>query len=93
MLDNDILKNYFQNKQYNKCIELLKNKIASFVINQIQQKDSSIEFTTISDLISTSEFYLNDNSVATALFYSLKQDDELKQIELLLSICENNNIK
>ena len=48
MLDNDILKNYFQTKQYNKCIELLKNKITSFVINQIQQKDSSIEFTTIS---------------------------------------------
>ena len=54
---------------------------------------ASIEFTTISDLISTSEFYLNDNSVATALFYALKQDDELKQIELLLSICENSDIK
>ena len=81
MLDNDILKNYFQTKQYNKCIELLKNKITSFVINQIQQKDSS------------TEFYLNDNSVATALFYALKQDDELKQIELLLSICENSDIK
>ena len=93
MLDNDILKNYFQTKQYNKCIELLKNKITSFVINQIQQKDSRIEFTTISDLLSTSEFYLNDHSVATALFYALKQDDELKQIELLLSICENSDIK
>ena len=93
MLDNDILKNYFQTKQYNKCIELLKNKITSFVIHQIQQKDSSIEFTTIPDLISTSSFYLDDCSIATALFYALKQDDELKQIELLLSICESNDIK
>jgi len=74
MLDNDILKNYFQTKQYNRCIELLKNKITSFVI-------------------STSNFYLDDCSIATALFYALKQDDELKQIELLLSICENNDIK
>ena len=93
MLDNDILKNLFQNKQYNKCIDLLKNKIVAFVINQIQQKDSSIEFTTIPDLITVSDFYINDSSIANALLYALMQDDELKQIELLLAICESNNVK
>lgn len=93
MLDNDILKNLFQNKQYNKCIDLLKNKIVAFVINQIQQKDSSIEFTTIPDLITVSDFYINDTSIASALLYALMQDDELKQIELLLAICESHNIK
>lgn len=93
MLDNDILKSHFQNKQYYKCVELLKNKIVSFVINQIQEKDSSIAFTTIPDLITVSDFYLDNSSVASALFYALMQDDQLKQIELLLSICENNSIK
>ena len=71
----------------------VKNKIVSFVIDKIKSKDNTIEFTTVSDLISVSEFYLGDSTVARALQNALIQENVLEQINYLLSICENNGIK
>jgi len=92
-LDNQILKNYFKDKRYDDCIRILKNKITTFVINQIQEKDSTISFTTVSDLISASEFYLGTSTVSQSLQYALSLDDKIEKIEALTSICEQYNIK
>ena len=71
----------------------MKNKIVSFVIDKIKSKDSTIEFTTVSDLISISEFYLGNSQIASDLQNALIQENVLEQIDYLLRICENNNIK
>ena len=93
MPDNDILKNYIKEKRYAECIAILKHKIAYYVINAIKQKDSSMDYTTVSDLISASNFYLNDSSIAYRLDFALREDTPLKQIEALIEICENEKIK
>lgn len=93
MEDNEILKNYIREKRYSDCISFLENKIINFVISEIQKKDSSIKFTTISDLISISDFYLQNNSVAYSLSHALDEENPLEQIRVLIEICEEYNIK
>lgn len=91
--NNQILINYMKDRKYTECVSILKNKIASYVINKIKSKDSTVDFTTVSDLISISEFYLGDSTIARALQNALIQENVLEQINYLLSICENNGIK
>lgn len=91
--NNQILANYMKDRKYTECISILKNKIVSFVIDKIKSKDSTIEFTTVSDLISISEFYLGNSQIASDLQNALIQENVLEQIDYLLRICENNNIK
>lgn len=91
--NNQILINCIKDRKYTECVSILKNKIVSFVIDKIKSKDNTIEFTTVSDLISVSEFYLGDSTVARALQNALIQENVLEQINYLLSICENNGIK
>lgn len=93
MEDNEILKNYIKEYRYSECISLLKSKIVSHVINQIRNIDKTINFTTISDLISLSDVYLKDSHIACNLKLALNEDTELAQIEMLLYICEENNIR
>lgn len=90
--DNKILRNYMLDKKYPECVYILKNKIISFVINKIKLYDSSIEFTTVSDLISASKIYLNDATVASKLQIALMQNTALEQLQDLLFICEEYNI-
>ena len=91
--NNQILINYMKDRKYTECVSILKNKIVSFVIDKIKSKDNTIEFTTVSDLISVSEFYLGDSTIARALQNAVIQENVLEQINYLLSICENNGIK
>lgn len=93
MEDNQILKNYIREKRYNECISLLEKKIINFVINKIKEKDSTISFTTISDLISISDFYLKDSSIAYSLSLALDENMPISKIENLLQICEEYDIK
>lgn len=93
MNDNQILKNYIKEKRYVECVAVLKNKIVKYVLKEIQNKDKTIHFTTISDLISTSDFYLKNSSIARSLKTALLQENPLEQIESLLLICEQNGIK
>lgn len=93
MSDNLILKNYIKEKKYTECVTILKNKIVTFLINQIQAKDTTIQFTTVSDLITLSNFYLKNSSIAKNLKTALLMENPLEQIENLLLICEQNGIK
>lgn len=93
MYDNQILKNYMRDKKYSECVAFLKKKIVSFVINQIKLKDETVGYTTVSDLISLSDYYLKNSTIARNLQYALLQENQLVQIENLVLICEENNIK
>lgn len=93
MNDNQILRNYIKDKEYSKCIVILKNKIVNYVISQIQLYDNSIEFTTVSDLISMSDFYLKNSIIARNLQVAVNMENELERIESLLEICKENHIK
>ena len=93
MEDNLILNNYIKEKRYDKCVSIIKDKIITVIIDQIKLKDSSINFTTLSDLVSASDFYLEDNSIAHKLNLALMQENELEQLNILLLICEEYNIR
>lgn len=91
--DSDILKTYIKEKRYDDCIYYLKKKIISYIIKNLQKKDSSIQYTTVSDLISLSNFYLNNSSIALCLEQALREKNSLEQIKNLLNICETYKIK
>ena len=88
MQDNNLLKMYLNEKRYSECAAFLKKKITTFVTSKIQQKDASFEYTTVSDLISASSFYLHDNSIALSLDLALLKSDLLDQINSLVDICD-----
>ena len=93
MYDNILLKNYMREKRYLECIAILKKKIIEHVIKQIKSKDDSVSYTTISDLINLSDYYLNNSEIARSLQIALEQETQLERIQYLLLICEENNIK
>ena len=93
MYDNQVLKKYLKNKNYDKCISILKEKIILFVINEIKKIDNTFDYTTVSDLVTASVFYLNDSIIALNLQNALSFENPLEQINALASICERYNIK
>jgi len=93
MINNNAFKNYFYEKKYSACVLILKNKISSFVVSQIQKIDPEFSYTTVTDLITSSDFYLQNSIIANQLQLALRHEDPLEQIQSLLSICENHNIK
>ena len=88
MQDNNILKMYLNEKRYDECSDFLKKKIIAFVINKIHQIDSSVEYTTVSDLIAASNLFLHDSSIALSLELALLKSDILERIHSLVNICE-----
>ena len=93
MYDNQVLKNYLKNKNYDECISILKEKIVSIVIDKIKKIDNTFDFTTVSDLVTASVFYLDDSMIALNLQNALSFKNPLDQIYALASICEEYNIK
>lgn len=93
MYDNNVLLNYLKDRRYSTCISILKNKIIKSIILEIQKKDITYTFTTISSLISASNFYLGDSTISLMLETALMQDSEPEKIEYLLNICEEYKIK
>ena len=93
MEDNEILKNYIREQRYSDCISFLEKKIVDFVIKEIRKHDNTIKFTTLSDLISVSDFYLQNSSIAYSLSLALNEENPLEQIRNLIEICEEYNIK
>lgn len=93
MYDNNVLLNYLKDRKYSTCISILKNKIIKYIILEIQKKDNTYTFTTISSLISASNFYLGDSTIPLMLETALMQDSEPEEIEYLLNICEEYKIK
>ena len=91
MYDNNVLLNYLKDRKYSACISILKNKIIKAIILEIQKKDNT--YTTISSLISASNFYLGDSTIPLMLETALMQDSEPEEIEYLINICEEYKIK
>ena len=90
--DNQILKNYLLEKRYDECVSILKNKIISFLLDKIKLYDETIEFTTVSSLVTTCDFYFHDSSIARQLEIALIQNTALEQLQNLLFICEQYDI-
>ena len=93
MYDNQVLKNYLKDRNYDECISILKEKIVSFVINKIKKIDDTFDYTTVPDLVTASVFYLNDSIIALNLHNALSFENPLDQFNALASICERYNIK
>ena len=93
MYDNNVLLNYLKDRKYSACISILKNKIIKAIILEIQKKDNTYTFTTISSLISASNFYLGDSKIPLMLETALLKDSEPEEIEYLINICEEYKIK
>ncbi len=90
--NKQLLKNYLIEKRYPECVSILKHKIVSFLINKIKHYDNTMEFTTVSSLVSACDFYLKNSSIARQLEIALIQDTALEQLQNLVFICEQYHI-
>ena len=95
MEDNKIAKQLIQDKKYDECIRIVKNKIIDYIVSLIREKDPDYEYTTIIDLIEMSEQYIGDErkNIARNLEYFSFEEDEIITLTRLLEICEIYNIK
>ena len=81
MYDNQVLKNYLKDRNYDECISILKEKIVSFVINKIKKilKDeitvitgqSGVGKSTLLNHLDSS-LTLKTNEISQALGYNMK---------------------
>ncbi len=92
-MEDNLFKQYLHEKRYSECILLLKNKITDFVVSKIEEVDDTFEYTTVSNLITASDFYIKDSIIAKQLEIALSHPDQLEQLKYLLSICETHNIR
>lgn len=92
-MEDNYFKQYLYEKRYSECILILKNKIIKFVVDKIRKADITFEYTTVSSLITASDFYLKNSIISKQLELALSYPDQLEQLKYILSICETHNIK
>jgi len=95
MEDNKVTKQLIQDKKYDECIKMVKDKIIEYIIDLIRQKDPSYEYTNIIELIEMSNYYIEDERkyIAKNLEYFSIEEDEIITLTRLLDICDIYNIK
>ena len=87
-MEDNILKEYIKDAKYEKCIELLKEKIMIEVEKKIKKINQNYKRTNIFDLINAAEKYLESEDIKI-LYNILNSDieDEIK-VSLLLELYE-----
>ena len=87
-MEDNILKEYIKDAKYEKCIELLKEKIMIEVEEKIKKINQNYKRTNIFDLINAAEKYLESEDIKI-LYNILNSDieDEIK-VSLLLELYE-----
>lgn len=95
MEDEENFKKYLKEEKYNKCIDIIRNKIINHVIMLIKQKKSDYEYTDIIDLIDMSNIYLTEinKNIASKIDYFSIQEEPLNKLERLLLLCNTYGIK
>lgn len=88
-MEDKLLRNAFQNKQYEKCIDIICDYIIKYLVTEIQNINKDFKYTNIFDLINASEIYLTGYIQMVAKDICLIQMgnlDDLIKISLLISI-------
>lgn len=88
-------KEYLSQEKYDKCIEIIEEKIITYIVNLIKEKDKEYRYTNIIDLMNDSEFYLKNESkyIAQKIYSFDTEERDINKLERLLEICEIYNIK
>lgn len=88
-MEDKILKYAIENREYNKCVGILKQRIIECLGKEIKKKYNGYKYTNIIDLINACEKYLEGYSkIAIKDVYkitSCKLDNEIKT-SLLIDI-------
>lgn len=85
-MEDNILKEYIKDAKYEKCIELLKEKIMTEVEEKIKKINKNYKRTNIFDLINTSEKYLESEDIKI-LYNILNSDmDDAIKVSLLIEL-------
>ena len=91
---NKKIKEYLEEKQYEKCIDLIEQEIINYVVNLIRKKDKDYKYTSMIDLMVDSENLLeNENKEIARKIRFYNEENDLIKLERLLSLCEIYNIK
>lgn len=89
------IREYINFKEYEKANIYLEKVIIEYVVNLIKEKKEDFEYTTIFDLIDTSNEYITDErkNIAKQIRNYSEYIDEMDNVYRLLELCENYNIK
>ena len=95
MEDEEFFKKYLKDTNYNKCIEIIKNKIVIYIVNLIKNKKKDYEYTDIIDLIDASNKYLSDEEkeIANKIEYFSIEEKDINKLERLMRLCKTYNIR
>lgn len=89
MMEDKILKQAIENREYNKCVSILKKRIVEYLEKEIKKKYKGYKYTNIIDLINACEKYLEGYcKIAIKDVYQItsgKLDNEIKT-SLLIDI-------
>lgn len=90
-MEDDLLKNYIKDGKYDKCIDILKEKIISEVEKNIKLKNNTYRYTDIFDLINACEKYIEPpkNEIMRKMYRAIDSDleDPIK-VSLLIELYE-----
>ena len=82
-LNKEMFSTYFEYKDYDKCIEMLRKEIISFLTNKIKEKNQNYQYTTISSLKEDCFKYLSNTEQEVVVeLYGFSFTDESADFKL-----------
>lgn len=93
-LNKEMFSTYFEYKDYDKCIEMLRKEIISLLTKRIQERNPNYNYTTISALKQDAFKYLStQEQEITIELYTFSYNEEPSEFELsrMMEIYQNLN--
>lgn len=92
-MEDKLYKEYLENKEYDKCIDFVTNKIVKYIVKEIRRSSWTFyRYTDLFNLLEASEKYLNGkyNENIKSVYRILKSDnvDDIIRTSLLVEIYE-----
>lgn len=88
-LNKEMLSTYFQYKDYDKCIEMLRKEIINYIVKKIQIKDPNYKYSSIRCLKDDSLKYLSesDQEIVTDIYcFSFSEDVPEYELSCMMEI-------
>lgn len=82
------LKNYINNEEYKKAIEIIRKEIINLVVKDIQKEDPKYKFSTIFDLVDKTEKMSYKYRRAVKNIYTPEEYYDIDEVSELIEIYE-----
>ena len=82
-LNKNLFSTYFEYKDYNRCISMLREEIIHILVKRVQEKNSDYKYTTISNLKLACFKYLTEVEQEVSIgLYDFSFNEEATEFEL-----------